>query len=119
MTTNSHAPSLADSTSSQAAAEKEVRTFIGKHNVRIGEYEVRPSRLIVAKNGDDAMRVLNETAATLYGSGDEPFEDGGYYSNGGEIHVSPFSLQEISLPTFLDLKKFLLISIDENMPIPV
>ena len=81
------------------------RVFIGKLNVRIAETELRPVRLIVAKNDSDAMCVLSRSAAKLYGRGDEPCEDGGYYANGGEIHVSPFSMQEIALATFLDLKK--------------
>jgi len=94
------------------------KTFLAKLNVRIGEYENRVSLLLVANSLSAANELLDSAAALYYGEGDEAQEDGGYYSNGGEVHVSAYSVQEIGLATFLELKSHLTVRRAPNVPLP-
>ena len=94
------------------------RTFLGSINVRIGEYENRVQYLLVANSDKAAWDLLDSQAALYYGEGDEPEEDGGYYANDGEIHVSAFKAVEIGLATFLDLKLSLPVRVDHNVSMP-
>jgi hypothetical protein len=83
------------------------KTFLGTLEVRIGEYQNNVRQLIVANSEASAHQVLTESAASYYGDGSSPEEDGGFYANGGEVHVSTKSLHPIGLATFLDLKQLL------------
>lgn len=83
------------------------RTFLGKLNVRVGEYENKVTYLVVANSPEAALAVLETQPAMYYGAGDEPIQDGGYFANDGEAHVIAHSLSEIGLATFLDLQKLL------------
>lgn len=94
------------------------KTFLAKLNVRIGEYENRVSLLLVANSFSAANELLDNAAALYYGEGDEAQEEGGYYSNGGEVHVSAYSVQEIGLATFLELKSHLTVRRAPNVPLP-
>lgn len=89
--------------------------FIGKLNVRIGEMDNKVAKLFVARSFAQADELLEQAAASYYGSGDEPREDEGYYANDGQVHVSAFSLQEIGLAAFLDLKSALPVDYEEGL----
>lgn len=96
----------------------QVKTYLGKLNVTIGEYENKVSLLVVANSDVSASKVLKEAAQSYYGEGDEPEEDGGFYANGGEVHVKPALLAEIGLATFLELKPHLVVHRAHNVAIP-
>lgn len=94
------------------------KTYLAKLNVKIGEYENDVSLLVVANSDKQAESVLDAAAAEYYGDADTPREDGGYYANGGEVHVSAKSIFEIGLATFTELKSCLRVKRAENVQVP-
>lgn len=94
---------------------KNQRYFLGTLTVRIGEYENDTRYLLVANTNDRALLVLDQAAANFYGDGNQPREDGGYYANHGEVHVSPKHMREIGLAEFETLKAFFHVRYDENV----
>lgn len=94
------------------------QTFLGTLEVRIGEYRNNVRYLIVANSLPAASQVFDEVAAGYYGSGSEPEEDGGFYANGGEVHVSVKALRPLGLATFLELKEHLPVRCAPNASAP-
>lgn len=94
------------------------KTYLAKITVRIGEHENDVALLLVANSDTQADQILEEAACAYYGNGDEAREDGGYYANNGEIHVSAKSFQEIGLATFSEMKKHLRVKRAENVETP-
>lgn len=95
---------------------KQLRFFVGTLSVTIGEYKTEVNRLIVAVSKERAWVVLEQAATLLYGNGNEPKEDDGYYTNHGEIHTKAQKLHEIGLASFLELRMVLNQSYDEDTP---
>lgn len=94
------------------------RTFLAKLKVRIGDYENLVSLLLVANSQESAEALLDDAAALYYGEGDMQKEDGGYYANHGEVHISASTLVEIGLATFLDLQGALTVRCASNVNMP-
>lgn len=93
---------------------QKIRSFVGALIVRIGEYENTVRYVLVANSDKRAEQMLEELASEYYGDGTAPREDGGYYANGGEVHVRSGSLQEIGLAAFLELRRVLPARVDGN-----
>ena len=96
----------------------QAKMFVGKIQVRIGEYENVVTLLVVANSRESAWDVLEVAAQQYYGDETSPEEDGGYYANGGEVFVSARSLEEIGLSTFLELKSFFMVRRARNVEAP-
>jgi hypothetical protein len=96
----------------------QAKTFVGKILVRIGEYDNDVALLVVANSDKAAWDVLEGTAQNYYGDESTPFEDDGYYANGGEIFTQAKSLAEIGLATFLDLKSYFMVCRQPNVTPP-
>jgi hypothetical protein len=103
----------------------QVKTFLGKIEVTIGEYSNSVSLLVVANSDTAAWAVLHDAAKSYYGSEDDEEDSSevtetpsGYSANGGELMVSPATLNPIGLSTFLDLKKFMMVRRQENVTVP-
>jgi hypothetical protein len=94
------------------------KTFLGTLEVRIGEYQNSVRQLIVANSPASAHQVLQDATAHYYGDGKAPEEDGGFYANGGEVHVSAKLLRPIGLATFLDLQRLLPVRCADNVVAP-
>ena len=94
------------------------KTFLGTLEVTTGEYKHSVRYLIVANSDNSAQAVLQRVAATFYGDGNAPEEDGGFYANGGEVHVGAKTLRPIGLATFLDLHRQLPVRCDTNVVEP-
>jgi hypothetical protein len=91
--------------------------FLGKLNVRCGEYVTEVSRILVANSPERADLLLDTAASFFYGEGNSPKEDGGYYENGGELHISAGIARPISFETYLELKALLPVTRDDNVPL--
>jgi hypothetical protein len=94
------------------------QTFLGTLEVRIGEHQLNVRYLIGANSPGSADQVLTDAAACFYGDGTAPEEDGGFYANGGEVHVSAKLLRPIGLATFLDLQRHLPVRCADNVKAP-
>lgn len=95
----------------------QVRTFLGKIEVTIGEYTNNVSLLVVANSEESAQRVLSDAAESYY-AGTAIDGEAGFESHGGEVCVTPFSLNEIGLATYLDLKQALRTCFQDNVTVP-
>jgi hypothetical protein len=96
----------------------QAKTYVGKILVRIGEYENDVTLLVVANSDKAAWDVLEGAAQNYYGDDNTPFEEDGYYANGGEIFTQAKSLAEIGLATFLDLKPHFMVRRQVNVTSP-
>lgn len=98
----------------------QVKTYLGKIEVTIGEYSNEVSYLIVANSEAAAYSVLRDAAICYYGDVDDdvPEDATAFESNGGEISVRPGRLEAIGLATFLDLKKALTVRCQDNVAAP-
>lgn len=93
-------------------------TFLGTLEVTTGEYKHHVRYLIVANSPNSAHQVLERVAANFYGDGTAHEEDGGFYANGGEVHVRAKLLRPIGLATFLDLRSRIPVRCDDNVVEP-
>lgn len=94
------------------------KTFLGTLEVTTGEYKHSIRYLIIANSYSAALPVLERVASNFHGDGTAPQEDGGFYANGGEVHVSAKALRPIGLATFLDLRHHLPVRCDVNVAEP-
>lgn len=93
-----------------------IKFYVGTLEITIGEHSNKVRYLVVANSDDRGAVVLDRIAAGYYGSGDQEFEEEGYYSDGGCMLAQAFSLQEVGLAAFLDLEKILPVRKDGNVP---
>lgn len=104
----------------------QIKTFLGKLKVTTGEYENLSCGLYVANSFESAMALLEKAAASMYGNDSdentEPSDDsrafGGYFANYGEVCTEAFSLTEIGLSTFLDMRRILSVELADNVAMP-
>lgn len=82
-----------------------MKYWIGKMQERNGEYAYTQRMLIEAESRKEAEVRLEARASMFYSEFPTKKEEGGYYFNSGEVHVSVIGVQEISRPTFKELQE--------------
>jgi hypothetical protein len=75
--------------------EEETKYFFRQFKIRDGEREYYSATTFSCDSKEQAEAITQETLLNFYGTEEEE-EDGGAYHCGGEVHVSLYSLREVS-----------------------
>ena len=75
--------------------EEETKYFFRQFKIRDGEREYYSATTFSCDSKEQAEAITQETLLNFYGTKEEE-EDGGAYHCGGEVHVSLYSLREVS-----------------------